>query len=148
MPLARSITLALIERCSRAVELVLQAREGVETRDAEIEDVLDALFAEPADDIGGDPGIDRGLDRGRVALVDEHGHGPPHRAADLEHLLEHVAARLLEIDQDDVGIDGIDAGQQVRGIIDAHHVDMARLAQAVVQDRRPDRVFVDDDDLE
>ena len=140
--------LALFERRARAVEFVLQAREGVEARDAEIEDVLHALLAQSADDVGGDPGVDRGLDRGRVALVDEHGDRALDGAADLEHLLEHVAARILQVDQDDVGVDGVDAGQQVRHLADPHHMDMAGLAQALLQDGRADRILIDDDDLE
>ena len=70
-------------------------------------------FLQAVDDVGRDAGIDRGLDRCGVALVDEHGDRPLHRAADLEHLLEHVAARVFQVDQDDVGIDRVDAGEQV-----------------------------------
>src|SRR5262249_8321060 len=140
--------LAFLERGACALELVPQTGEGVEARDAEIEDVLDALLAQAPDDVGGDAGVDGGLDRGLVALIDEHGDGSLHRPADLEHLLEHVAARVLEVDQDDVGVEGVDASGQVRGLAQAHHVPVARLAQAVLQDRRADRILIDDDDVE
>src|SRR5262245_17573677 len=140
--------LALFERSARALKLVPQPGEGIEARDEQIEDVLDALLMQAPDDVGGDAGVDRGLDRGLVALIDEHGDGALHRPADLEHLLEHVAARVLEVDQDDVGVEGIDASEQVRGLAQAHDVDVASLAQPVLQDRRADRILIDDDDLE
>src|SRR5262252_336568 len=140
--------LAFLERGARALELVPQAGEGIEARDAEIEDVLDAPLLQASDDVGGDAGIDGSLDRGLVALIDEHGDGPLHRPADLEHLFEHVAARILEVNQDDVGVEGVDASEQVRGLGEAHHVNVAGLAQPVLQDRRADRILVDDDDLE
>ena len=60
-------------------------------------------FLQIADDVGRDAGVDRGLDRGGVALVDEHRDRTLYRAAHLEHLLEHVAARVFQVDQDDVG---------------------------------------------
>src|SRR5262252_982667 len=140
--------LAFLERGARALELVPQAGEGIEARDAEIEDVLDAPLLQTSDDIGGDAGIDGSLDRGLVALIDEHGDGPHHRPADLEHLLERVAARILEVDQDDVGVERVDASEQVRGLGEAHHVHVAGLAQPVLQDRRADRILVDDGDFE
>ena len=37
---------------------------------------------------------------------------PLHGAAHLEHLLQHVAARVFQIDQDDVGVDRVDASKQ------------------------------------
>src|SRR6516225_3175819 len=147
MPLARSITLRS-SSAVRALELVPQTGEGIEARDAEIEDVLDAPFLQASDDVGGDAGIDGSLDRGLVALIDEHGDGSLHRPADLEHLLERVAARILEVDQDDVGVEGVDAREQVRGLGEAHHVNVAGLAQPVLQDRRADRILVDDGDFE
>src|SRR5262249_21526397 len=140
--------LAFLERGARALELVPQTGEGVEARDAEIEDILDALLAQAPDDVGGDAGVDGGLDRGLVALIDEHGDGSLHRPADLEHLLEHVAARVLEGNQDDVGVDGVDASEQVRGLAQSPRGPVARLAQAVLQDRRADRILIDDDDVE
>src|SRR5262245_35034913 len=140
--------LAFLKRGARALELVPQTGEGVEARDAEIEDGLDALLAQAPDDVGGDAGVDGSLDRGLVALIDEHGDGSLHRPADLEHLLEHVAARVLEVDQDDVGVEGVDASEQVRGLVQAHDVNVASLAQPVLQDRRADRILIDDDDVE
>src|SRR5262249_48625360 len=71
-----------------------------------------------------------------------------HRPADLEHLLKHVAARVLEVDQDDVGIDRIDAREQMRRVVEAHHVRIASLAQPIFEDGGANRVLVDDDDLE
>ena len=116
--MARSITLRSSSADLGAVEFVLQLGEGVEAGDAEVEDRLDALLLQAVDDIGGDAGIDRGLDRGGVALVDEHRDRPPHGAADLEHLLQHVAAGVFEVDQDDVGIQRIDPGEQVLHLAD------------------------------
>jgi hypothetical protein len=63
-------------------------------------------------------------------------------------MLEHVAARVLEVDQDDVGVDRVDAGEQVRGLVETDHMGVTGLAQSVLQDRRPNRILVDDDDLE
>jgi hypothetical protein len=87
------------------------------------------------------------LDRGCVGLVDEHRDRPFHHPADLEHLLEHVAARVFEVDQDDVGIDLRNAGQEIRGALNAQHIGVAGLAQPPFQDGRPDRAVIDDDDL-
>jgi hypothetical protein len=63
-------------------------------------------------------------------------------------LLEHGAARRLEVDDDDIGIKCADASEEPRGFIKAHDIRVARLAQGVFQDRGPDRILVDDDDLE
>src|SRR4029453_6424919 len=38
--------------------------------------------------------------------------------------------------------------EQVRGLAEAHHVHVAGLAQPVLQDRRADRILIDDDDVE
>src|SRR5262249_13476150 len=146
MPLARSITLrsssAVRARSSssrrRAKEL---KRETQRSRMF----LMRSLRRPP---IGGDAGVDGSLDRGLVALIDEHGDGSLHRPADLEHLLEHVAARVLEVDQDDVGVEGVDASEHVRRLAGAHHVHVAGLAQPVLQDRRADRILINDDDLE
>src|SRR5215471_914977 len=140
--------LALLERGARAFKFLAQTREGIKTRDGEIEDVLDALLAQAADDIGGDAGIDRSLDRRLVTLLDEHGNRPFHGAAHLEHLLEHVAARCFEINQNDVGVKRADASDEVRATLKAHQVGVAGLAHGVFQDRSPGRILVDDDDLE
>ena len=70
-----------------------------------------AFLFEAVDDEGGHAGIDRGLDRSGVGLIDEHGDRPLHRAADLEHLAQEVAARSFEIDQDDVRSEAGDAGE-------------------------------------
>src|SRR6266508_894230 len=101
-----------------------------ESDKASIEAAVDAGVS--AYVVGGDAGIDRGLDRGFVALVHEHGDRPLHGAAHLKHLLEHLAARLLEIDQDGVGVDGVDAGDEVRGLAEAYHVRVAGRAQGVL----------------
>ena len=148
MPLARSITL----RSSSAVWVrsssSLQAGEGVEARDAEIENTPDALLLETVDDIGGDAGVDGGLDRGGIALVDEHGDWPPHRAADLEHLRQHVAARIFQIDQNDVGVEAVDAREKLRRLFDQRDMGVAGLAQPVGEDGGAHRTFVDYDDFE
>ncbi len=141
-------SLALLERAARAVELVLQARERVEARDGEIENALDALLSEVADDVGRHAGIDGRLDHVGVALIDEHGDRALHRARRLEHPLEHLAVRIFEIDQDDVGIDRVDAGEQVRALVDARDRHVARFAQPILQHRDTARILADDDDLE
>ena len=140
--------LALLERALGAVELVLQPRERVEARDAQVEDGLDALFLQVADDVGRHAGVDRGLDRGGVALVDEHRDRALHRPAHLEHLLQLVAAGVFQVDQDDVGVDRIDAREQAVAVVDVRDVEVTGLAQPVLQDGGADRVLVDDDDLE
>ena len=66
----------------------------------------------------------------------------------MEHLLEDVAARILQVDDDDVGINRIDALEQVLGLGDAHDVRIAGLAQSLLQDGGADCALVDDDDLE
>ncbi len=110
--------------------------------------MLDAILDEAADDIGGDTGIDRRLDRRGVRLIDEHRDRPLYHAADLEHLLEHVAARIFEIDQDDIGIEGVDARQQVGGFGQPDDVRETGLAQAFLDDRRTNRALVDDHDFQ
>ena len=140
--------LARLELALGAVELALQPREGVEARDAQIEDVLHALLLEAVDDVGGDAGVHRRLDGVAVRLVDEHGGRPAHDARDLEHLLQHVAAGVLQVDQDHVGIDAVDLVEQAGGVLHQHDVGKARLTQAGLQDRPPDGVLVDHQDLE
>src|SRR5262249_30722713 len=51
-------------------------------------------------------------------------------------------------DEDDVRIDGVDAGQELRGALDAHDVHIAGLPQALFQDRSANRVFVDDHNVQ
>ena len=144
MPLARSITLRSSSAVRALLELVAQAGDGVEARDAEIEDACEPLLLQAADHVGGDAGIDRGLDRGPVARIDEDGDRPLDRPAELEHARERGAARRREVDQDGVGVDGADAGDELRAVVETHH--MAGRAQAILQDRRPDRIAGDDDD--
>jgi hypothetical protein len=91
---------------------------------------------------------DRSLNGSRVALVDEHGDRAFHRPAHLEHLLEHVAARILQVDENDIRIDGVDVRQQVRGFIEPQDLREPGLAQPVDQDRRAHRVLVDDHDFQ
>ena len=83
-----------------------------------------------------------------VRLVDEHGDRPAHDAGDLEHLLEHVAARVLEVDQDDVGIDAVDLLEQARGVAEQDDVGEARLAQASLEDGAADGILFDHQDLQ
>ena len=66
----------------------------------------------------------------------------------MKHLLEHVAARIFQIDQDHVGIDRVDARQQIVGLGDALDVREAGLAQSILEDGGADRAFVDDGDLQ
>jgi len=100
MPLARSITLrspsALL-----SVEFVLQAREGVKARDAQIEDRLDAILLQIADDVG-DTRVDRRLDRGGVALVDEH-RDRRFTARLIWNICSSSCGWDFQIDQDNVG---------------------------------------------
>src|SRR5262249_2731631 len=140
--------LAVVERAPGALELALQPRERVEAGDAQVEDRADALLPEAVDDVGGDAGIDGRADGIAVAPVDEHRHRPPHGAAHLEHLLENVAAGIFQVDQDDVGVDGMDARQQIPGFADADDVAEAGLVQPLLQDGSTVGALVDDDDLE
>src|SRR6266852_2168939 len=139
--------LAVFKRGFGAVELILQLREGVEARNAEIEDRLDAFLLQSVDDIGGDPGIDGCLYRRRVALIDEHRDRPAHGAADLEHLFQNVAAGIFQIDQNDVGIECIDSGQQTLHFADVDDAGKTRFPQPLLEDRGADRAFVDNDDF-
>src|SRR5690606_7639657 len=54
------------------VPLAPEAAESIEARHRQFEDRLDPLLPEPVDDVGADARLDRGMDGGRVALVDEH----------------------------------------------------------------------------
>lgn len=102
---------------------------------------------QPVDDVGGNSGLDRSLDRRRVALVDEHRNRPADGAADLEHRFEHVAAGVFQIDQDDVGIDRVNARQQALHLSDMDDLRESGLPQPFLEDRGPDRAFVDDHDF-
>jgi len=55
---------------------------------------------------------------------------------------------VLEIDENDVGVDGVDAGQQLGSALDAHDINVTGLAQALLQDRGANRVLVNDNDVE
>src|SRR5262249_10540783 len=123
------------------LELALQTREGVETRDAQIQDRLYALLLQPVDDIGGNPGFDGSVDGAAVALVDEHGDRPPYRAADLEHPLEHIAARVCKVDENDVRIDRTQLGEKIGGLFDSHHPRVARLEQTLLENGGARRSF-------
>ena len=94
--------LALVERLAGAVELVAQLVEGVEAADGHVEHRLDALLLQSVDDVRADAGIDRRLDHVGVGAVDEHRDRPPHAARHLEHLLQHVAVGILQVDEDHV----------------------------------------------
>jgi len=72
---------------------------------------------------------------GLVALLDEYRDRPLHCAADLEHLLQLLAAWRLEIDQGDVGVEPRETSNEVRGFVQTGHVQVASLAQRVFQDR-------------
>ena len=86
-----------------------------------------------------------------IGPVDEHRDRPARESRDLEHLLERVAARVLEIDQDDVGIDAVDARQEIRHVADVVDLERAagsiviRDAQAVLEDGCPNCVLVDNE---
>jgi hypothetical protein len=80
-------------------------------------------------------------------LIDEHRDRPLHRAADLEHLFQHVAARIFEIDQDHVRVDRIDASEQIRGLCYPDDVDVTGFTQAVLQDGGSERALVDNNNL-
>ena len=131
------------------LQLALEPIERVKAADRHVEDRLHALLTKSIDDVRRNAGIDRGLHRRAVGLVDEHGDGPPREARHLEHLLERVAARILEIDEDDVGIDGADARQQVGHVPDVVNLRRAailavvRQAQAFLEDGCAHRVLVD-----
>ena len=86
--------LAVFKRRSGAVEFILQLREGVEARNAEVEDRLDAFLLQSVDDIGGDAGIDGCLYRRRVALIDEHRNRPAHGRRELLSQRSHTALQL------------------------------------------------------
>src|SRR5450759_2714513 len=135
--------LAVIELGLRGLKLFLELREGIVAADRRVENWLHTVLAEAIDDIGGDTGIDRGVDHCLVGMVDEHGNGPRHQTAHLEHLFENVAARAFEIDEDDVGIDCVDAVKQIRRVVDVNDARVSRRAQAFLENRRAQRILVD-----
>src|SRR5438132_8084014 len=103
-----------------------------------------ALLLEAVDDEGGYAGIDRGLDRSGVGLIDKYRDRPLDRAAHLEHLIQEVAAGAGEIDQDDVRTKLGDAGEQVAGIVDLREIDVAARAQPVFDNCGARRAMLDD----
>jgi hypothetical protein len=141
--------LAVLERGLRLLQLALQPVERVEPANRHVEDRPDTLLAQAIDDIGGDAGIDGRLHRRTIGLVDEHRDRPPREPRHLKHLLERVATRVLEVDEDDVGIDGCDARQQVGGVANVMNLERAaflaaaRETQAFLEDRCPHGVLVD-----
>jgi hypothetical protein len=81
-------------------------------------------------------------------LIDEHRHWPTHGAAHLKHLLQRVARRIFEIDQNDIGIDGVNALQEIMRLANALDLREASLTQSFFKYDRADRAFIDDDDLQ
>jgi len=55
---------------------------------------------------------------------------------------------ILQVDDDDVGIDAVDAGEQVGHLVETDDLREPSLVQSLLQDSGPDWVEVDDDDLE
>jgi hypothetical protein len=67
----------------------------------------------------------------------------------LKHLLERVAARVLEIDQDDVRIDRRHARQELIRFTDMVDIELvAAVLEPFLEDCRPDEILVDDQDFE
>ena len=137
-----------LELAARLLQLARHAREGVEAADRHVEDRLDPLLPQPVDHIGRHAGLDRRLDRGAVGAVDEHGDRPLHRARQLEHVLQHVAVGIFEIDDDDVRLDLGDPPGDAGDVVDDRHALMPGLAQARLDDRGADAVLVDHQDGE
>ena len=81
-------------------------------------------------------------------MVDEHRDRPLHRPRELEHRLEHVAVRVFEIDDDDVGLDLGNPPGDSRHVVNDGHPLVPRLPQAGLDDRRADAVLIDDEDAE
>src|SRR4029450_9910771 len=77
----------------------------------------------------------------------EHGNRPAHRAADLEHLFQHVAAGGFEVDQDDVGVDSKNLRQKALHFADMDDAGKPRLPQSLLEDRGTDRALVNNDDF-
>ena len=107
-----------------------------------------ALFPQAVDNVGRHARIDRGLDGRGVALLDEHRDRTFDDAAHLEHLLQDVAAGILEVDENDVGIERHQPGQQIRALGDPRDIAVAGLEQPFFEDGGPKRVLVDDSNLE
>ena len=66
----------------------------------------------------------------------------------MKHLLEHVAAGIFQIDENDVGIECVNAREQVLCFGNAFDLSKSRLAQAFFQDGRPNGALIDDRDLQ
>src|SRR5690606_10065839 len=71
-PLRLIDDLAVLELRLRLGKLRLQPVERLEAADRHVENRLHALLAQTVDDVRGDAGVDRGLRRGAIGLVDEH----------------------------------------------------------------------------
>ena len=144
MPLARSISLRFSSSLRASSSSRVSRRKGVEPADRHIEDRLDALLLQPVDDIGRDPSLDCGLDRGEIGAVDEHRDRTLNRPGELEHVFQHVAVRVLQIDHDHVRIDLGDVAGDAIHVVDDGDILMAGLPQARLDDRGADPVLVDD----
>ena len=99
---------------------------------------------EAVDDVGRDPGIHRDLHHPGIGRVDEHGHRPPDGTADDEHLLQHVAAGVFQIDDDDLRIGCHQGGEQPLHLVDPDDIDISRLAKPVLDQVAADSAFIDD----
>ena len=94
------------------------------------------------------PGIDGFGDRLFVGLVDEHRDRPGQRARQGEALFQHVASRIFEIDEDDVGGKPLERGDQPVALDENRDVAQARIAQTFLDHGRARRAFVHDRDLQ
>ena len=61
-------------------------------------------------------------------------------------MLEHVALRILQIDDDDVGRTGGNGTADLVDVVDHRHMRVAGLTHPGLDDRGADAVLVDDED--
>ena len=114
MPFARSISLRSASLLLRVAKLGAQRAILLEARDGHVEDRLQAIRLHARDDVGGDAGLERGLDRRVVAVFREQHDRPWLPRVDERELLERVARRRVAVDDDDVGLQRGDAIEQRR----------------------------------
>jgi hypothetical protein len=76
------------------------------------------------------------------------GYWPFHGTAHLEHLLEHVTARIFQINENHVRVERINAREQIVRFGDAFNMGESRLAQPILENGSTDWAFVDNGDLQ
>ena len=128
------------------LQLAGEPRNGVKAAHCHVEDGLDALLPKAVHDIGRDPGLDGGGDAVGVRAVYKHGDGTAHGAAQAEHILKHVAARVAEVDHDHVRGRVLDPPRDAHERVDEGDTLVPGLTQSRLDHRSASAVLVNDKD--